>query len=224
MVEYPTEEVYNRFMEVDLMGSWMEIGIAMSALIVGFCMGYPLFRSWIKKKRVNKTNPCSNNFRNIHSRIHEFLTEIRVKMNADRSCVLQFHNGGSFLDGSSMKKFSLTHESCSVGVQESMTGRYDLLASAYVEMLDRMSKDVLEVEATSNLPDCNFKRHLESNHTLVFAIAPIRDSRGVLISGFLLLEWCTWDSADMIDDDRIPIDIKEYSRYIESRLSEEKKI
>ena len=218
-----TEESYNNLMDVDIMGSWMEIGIALAAVAIGFLMGYPIFKKWMKNSRISKIYPCSNKFRNIHSRIHEFLTEIRVKMSADRASVLQFHNGGSFLDGSSMKKFSMTHESCSVGVQESMTSRYDLLASAYVEMLDRMSKNNLEVEATSNLPDCNFKRHLESNHTLVFAMAPMRDSRGVLISGFLLVEWCSWDSADMIDDEKVSIDMAEYSRYIENRLSEEKR-
>ncbi len=210
----------NNFLDIDIMGSWVEVGMVVTAIVIGVFTGYHLLRGWIKGGRIS--SPCSPRFRSKHTRVHELLTELRVKVSADRSSILQFHNGGKFLDGSSVKKFSLTHESCSVGVSESMSTRQNLLASAFVDMLDRLSDNKPSIVATSNLPDSNFKRHLESNRTLVFSLMPVKDSRGMLIEGCLLAEWCNWDNADLIDDDKVELYLSEYSRHIESRLSETK--
>ena len=42
--------------------------------------------------------------------------------------------------------------------------------------------------------------------------------RGVLVTGCLLIEWCNWDNADVIDDDKILIEVPKYTRYIEGQL------
>ena len=202
---------------IDIMGSWVEVGMVFAAIAVGIFLAIPAVKS-ITNKRKKTTHPCSQKFRKTHSRIHEFLTEIRVKMHADRTSVLQFHNGGEFLDGSSVKKFSLTHESCVVGISESMALRQNILASMFVEALDHLSKNDPTVEATSNLHDSHFKRHLEANHTLIFSLVPIKDIKGVLTTGFLLVEWCNWDKAELIDDDKILVEIPQYTRYIEGQL------
>ena len=139
-------------------------------------------------------------------------------LGACRSVILQFHNGGQFLDGSSVKKLSLTHESCVVGVSESVSLRQDLLASNFIDLLEHISKDSPIIELTSNIPDCHFKRHLEANHTLVFSLVPIKDIRGVLVTGCLLIEWCNWDNADEIDDDKILVEVPKYTRYVEGQL------
>ena len=53
---------------------------------------------------------------------------------------------------------------------------------------------------------------------MVFSLVPVKDVRGVLTIGFLLVEWCNWDNADMIDDDKVLIEIPQYARYIEGQL------
>lgn len=214
-----TTIVDNNYSDIDILGSWVEVGMVVAAIAVGIFLAYPAVKSIIERKKQGKNPyPCSQKFRSTHSRIHEFLTEIRVKMGADRASVLQFHNGGKFLDGSSVKKFSLTHESCVVGVSESMDLRQNLLASMFVEALEHLSKDDPTIEATSSLHDSHFKRHLEANHSLVFSLVPIKDIRGVLVIGFLLVEWCNWDNADAIDDDKVLIEIPQYARYVEGQL------
>ncbi len=210
------EIVDNSFNNIDILGSWVEVGMVIGATIVGFIILLPTVRHFLK---LNKTiHPCSTKFRGVHSRVHEFLTELRVKLHADRAVILQFHNGGSFLDGSSMKKFSSTHESCSVGVSGTASVRAGLLASNYIDMLEHLSLNTPDIHATSSISDCQFRRHLESNHTLVYSMMPIKDVRGVSVMGCLLIEWCNWDRADLIDEDKVSVIIPEYTRHISGQL------
>jgi hypothetical protein len=211
--------VDNNIADIDIMGSWMEIGMAVAAIAVGVFMSVPVIRSIIKNKKRKLFAPNSKNYRNVHTRVHEYLTELRTKIHSDRTLLLQFHNGGQFLDGTSMKKFSLTHESCTVGTSETDNCRQDILTSTFIEMLDLLSKNNSQVRLTGDLPDCHFKRHLESNHTLFYSIYPIKDARKVLVVGCLLSEWCNWDDIEKIDDEVIISEIPEYSQYIESQLA-----
>ena len=213
------ESTSNELNGIDIMGSWMEIGMAVTAVVIGALVTYNMFKSWLNKKKVKRFSPESKVYRSIHTRVHEFLTEVRIKVGADRSLLLQFHNGAQFLDGTSIKRFSLTHESCVVGVSETRNSRQDILISTFIEMLEHISIDKPTVNVTSDLPDCHFKRHLETNHTLVYSLIPIKDARGVLVLGCLLVEWCNWDNVDNIDDDKVLIEIPQYARYIESQLA-----
>jgi hypothetical protein len=209
----------NNILDIDIMGSWMEIGMAITAMAVGVFMTLPVIRGFMKKKRNKLFAPNSPNYRNLHSRVHEYLTELRTKIRSDRSLLLQFHNGGEFLDGTSMKKFSLTHESCVVGTSETGMTRQNVQTSTFIELLDLLAKDNSQVRLTGDLPDCHFKRHLEANHTLFYSIYPIKDARKVLVIGCLMCEWCNWDDIEKIDDDEVVKEIPEYSRYIESQLA-----
>ena len=211
-----TELADNSFNNIDILGSWVEVGMVIGAVLVGFIIILPSIKYLLRKKK--STHPCSSKFRGVHSRVHEFLTELRVKLSADRAVIIQFHNGGSFLDGSSMKKFSSTHESCSVGVSETANMRSGLLASNYIDMLEHLSLNTPDIYATSSISDSQFRRHLESNHTLVYSLMPIKDARGVSVMGCLLIEWCNWDKADLIDEDKVSVTVPEYTRYISGQL------
>ena len=83
---------------------WIAIG---SALILG---GIKFFKK-MKKEFIK------DNFIQIHTEIHELLTELRVLTDSARTQVIQFHNGEYFIDGISMRKFSLTHESVEKGIE-----------------------------------------------------------------------------------------------------------
>jgi hypothetical protein len=62
-----------------------------------------------------KSRIKTDNFIEIHTEIHELLTELRVTTKCMRASILQFHNGDYFMDGISMRKFSVTHESAHKG-------------------------------------------------------------------------------------------------------------
>ncbi len=211
------DSVDNSFWAIDILGSWIEVGMVLIVVMAGLAIGATTINSSVKNKK-KIINPCASSYREQHTRIHEFLTEIRVKLGAERAAVLQFHNGGNFLDGSSMKKFSLTHESCVVGVSESMGSRQNLQVTAFMEMLEILSRDQASVEITSSLPDCHLKRHLEANHTLVYSMLPLKNARGVLTVGCLLVEWCNWDKADELDDDLVTLEMPQFARYIEGQM------
>jgi hypothetical protein len=215
------ETMDNSVFGIDILGSWMEVGMIGLAMVAGVIIMIPTVWNMVKRRKKCSFCPTSPTYRKLHSRIHEFLTELRVKLDADRAVILQFHNGGNFLDGSSIKRFSLSHESVIVGTTESINTRQNNQISNYVEMLDMLSKEEIDssIVMTSDMRDCHFKRHLESNHTLVFSIHPLKDSRGVLTTGALLVEWCTWDQADKIDDEKVTVTIKDFGRYLESQLA-----
>ena len=94
-----------------------------------------------KKKKVNQSEIISpkidfpDHFWEVHTKIQETITELRVKVNCARSHLVQFHNGGHFIDGISMKRMSLTHESLERSVSGEMKNHQDLLMSIYMEIL-----------------------------------------------------------------------------------------
>ena len=208
---------------IDIFGSWVEAGMVLAALGAGILLGYPMIKSFLRnrkdKKSIWKELPTSNSFVNLHTKVHEHLTELRVLGDAGRSQVVQFHNGGKFIDGSSMKRFSLTHESCRSGVSETRHTRQDVILTMFGEMLELVTADNGTPVLTSQLPDCHFKRHLESNSVILFSLVPIRNANGMSVIGCLSIEWCSWVKADaVIEEDIVPM-ITEKRRYIEAELA-----
>ena len=71
---------------------------------------------YIGKKKVNDPDPIKENLKE-HMIIDDDLSDLREKATADRVWIMQFHNGGHFLQfHKSLQKFSITHEDCSPGV------------------------------------------------------------------------------------------------------------
>lgn len=210
--------------EIDIIGSWVEIGMVCTALVAGIILAIPVIKYiWQKKYKKNKCIwkelPTSNKFVRLHTKIHEYLTELRVMGDAARAQVMQFHNGGQFLDGTSMKRFSLTHESCRSGVSETRKERQDVILTMMGEMLEIVTANDARPILTSTLPDCHFKRHLESNNVIMFSLIPIRNAMGMNIIGYLSVEWCSWLKADaVIEEDTIPM-MEEKRRFIEAELA-----
>ena len=208
---------------IDIFGSWVEAGMVLAALGAGILLGYPMIKSFLAKRKENKSIwkelPTSQKFVSLHTKVHEHLTELRVRADAGRAQVVQFHNGGKFIDGSSMKRFSLTHESCRSGVSETRHTRQDVILTMFGEMLEIVTADEGTPILTSNLPDCHFKRHLEANSVILFSLVPIRNANGMNVIGCLSIEWCSWVKADAVQDEDIVPMVKEKRRYIEAELA-----
>ena len=218
-----TYMVNNTVEGIDIFGSWVEAGMVMAALGAGILLGYPMIKSFLRNRKENKSIwkelPTSEKFVGLHTKVHEHLTELRVLGDAGRAQVVQFHNGGKFIDGSSMKRFSLTHESCRSGVSETRDSRQDVILTMFGEMLEIVTATDPTPKLTSELPDCHFKRHLESNSVVLFSLIPIRNASGMSVIGYLSVEWCSWVKADaVVEEDVIPM-MKEKRRYIEAELA-----
>ena len=50
--------------------------------------------------------------------VQEWLETFRKNYHFDRASIFQFHNGGKFFHGKSMKKFSMTYESVAPGYEK----------------------------------------------------------------------------------------------------------
>jgi hypothetical protein len=213
----------NNLGDIDILGSWVEVGMVIAALTAGIFFAFPVIKHFIKKRKNNKCIwkelPTSPRFVKVHTKIHEQLTELRVVGDAARCQVMQFHNGGKFLDGSSIKRFSVTHESCRKGISETRQNRQDVMLTMFGEMLETITNNNPTPVLTSNLPDCHWKRHLELNNIIMFSLIPLRNANGMNIIGFLSLEWCSWMKADEVDSEDITIMIEEKRRYIEAELA-----
>jgi len=197
--------------EIDKFGSWVEVGMVLAAIIAGIItILVPLLS---RKRKAKKSNTPAvlgypKNFDwDVHSRLHEILTELRVRTDSARTQLLQFHNTGHFLDGISMKKMSLTHESLENGVSSEMGIKRDLLVSLCIEGLKLLLKDDPKIYLTSSLDDSWCKQLLQSSNVVAFSFLPIRKSNQ--ITGYLMTQWCSWNKADSIDENVVSQEIED---------------
>jgi hypothetical protein len=165
-------------------GSWMEIGIGLFALISGFMVGWKRKGCNIKKKK-QKANKETNWF--IHSQIHELLTELRFSTDAARAQLAQFHNGEYFMDGVSMRKMSLTHESLAKGVSADSDRLQGMLISLFSPLIGKVLEDEAHLHLTKDDKDCYFKNFLVSGSIVSYMVLPVRCENSVC--GFLMLQW-----------------------------------
>ena len=158
----------------------------------------------------------------IDKNIHEYLNRLRYESDACRVKLMQYHNGGSFSNGKSMKKLSMTHESCHPGMVPTFKGNTDMMLSLFVDLLELSHENEPNLINTGVLKDSFFKSYLQSNHVLMFSALPVRNTKGEEI-GCLLCEWCAWEFADGVQTDRFKDKFVEARNSVEYVLSTERK-
>jgi hypothetical protein len=177
--------------------TWVKIGMSITALLGGAALA---MKSLMKKKSSKREVTTQREFQKTHTRIHEVLTELRLKHDSARTNIMQFHNGGILTSGESMKRFSSTHESVALGVPSIMHHQQDMLLSRYPEVLQLSARDDSTVILVSEMEESNLKRYYEYNHILAFSLIPLKDEMNGLIIGYLTSEWCRWEKIDDINE------------------------
>ena len=203
---------------IDLVGSWMEVGMIAAVIFAGaMTVLYPLLRK-LKKQSIG----LDYNFNwDVHSRIHEVLSELRVKTDCARSQVVQFHNGGMFLDGISMKKMSLTHESLANGCSSEMETKRDLMLSLCLEGLALLRENDPKLHIVEQLEDSWCKNFMQSSNIISFCFIPLRKNGGII--GYVMCQWCSWSKTDMIDESLVSKEIEVARNDIEVNLGQQLK-
>ena len=198
---------------------WFELGGMIAAILAGGILsGYKIAKlkgmKLLEKKK--KAAFPDSFFWNAHTRIHESLTELRVNTDCARAQVVQFHNTGYFLDGISMKKMSLTHESLSPGVSSEMGIKKDLLLSMCIDGLNLLMNDEPTLHITDSLEDSWCKQLLQNSNVVSFSFLPIKRSNQVV--GYVMCQWCSWTKTDEISEDIMSEIISDARKRIEIQL------
>jgi hypothetical protein len=205
--------------------NWFELaGIVVAVLGGGIVGGYKIAKSQ-GIKILNKNFPNSD-FWSIHTKIHEILTELRLKTNCARSQLIQFHNTGYFLDGISMKKMSLTHESLESGIASEMSGpdtniKKDVLLTLVVDSMNLMMKDDAKLRITEQINTCYMKNLLYSNAVVGFSFLPIHGKNSNIV-GYIMTQWCSLGKVDEIDEKSMMAAMEDARYNVEVELNIEK--
>tara|TARA_Y100001973_G_C5171480_1_gene319344 strand:+ start:435 stop:1070 length:636 start_codon:yes stop_codon:yes gene_type:complete len=201
---------------MDLFGSWTEIGMILAAVAAGAAaVLVPLIKS--RKNKQPKGVTMDGDFWKVHSTVHERLTQLRIESDCARSQIAQFHNGGHFLDGVSMMKFTITHESLGVGIQGEGHLLQDSPLSMYMPRLQLALRDEPIIYMVRDFEDSYCKQQMENSGVIAFAILPLRHgAKGVI--GYLSCQWCKWDKVDGLDFTKAAHDLEEARNSIEVHL------
>jgi len=171
----------------------------------------------LDKKKVKKELISVSNIK-IHSVLHEILTEFRFSTDSARASIIQFHNGEYFYNGSPILKFSVSHESCVLGVSPTMDDIQDHYLSRYFQLIE-LAEQPLQIYYTDEIKESNFKGFLESKNTVAFCLIPIKCSKNINMMGILSLEWCSKPKAEKIDKEKVTILCQKYGRLIKNIIN-----
>lgn len=188
----------------------IEIGGGIFLVVSGFFIAWlrPLFKG--KKVNINWS---------VHSEIHEFLTEMRVSTHADRAQIIQFHNGEYFLDGISMQKLSVTHESLSNGTSSEAAIKNGVLISHFASLMEKLDLNAAHVYRTEKEKPTYFKNTLKASNVNSYVVIPLFYSN--MKSGFLMLQWCGEDLPVFNDDVKMKEDVVYYRDIIQTKLQQQ---
>jgi hypothetical protein len=153
-----------------------------TALVVAGTLGviWGVVKFWQGKKK-------DDNFIEVHTEIHELLTELRVKNAAMRASIIQFHNGEYTMDGISMRKFSVTHESTHKGYTSQVMKLKGTLCSMYIPLLTKIVDNKSTIHHTNMLPHSYVKGFFEDENVSQYACLPLKN-KGANV-GFILIQW-----------------------------------
>ena len=191
-------------MNISNWDEWVGLGASLAALVAGFLTWMLNRRFRLKRKSKDIISPrldFPEKFWDVHTKVQDTITELRLRLDCARSHLVQFHNGGYFLDGISMKRMSLTHESLERSVAGEIKNHQDLLMTMYMPLLELVRKDEGLLHYVNKMEDSYAKQHMESGNVIAFAVLPIR--RNNMIMGYVMTQWCSWNKVDDIDEELV---------------------
>lgn len=184
-------------MDTETFATWQYIGGAIAALATGLYYGLKPLIKYFRKRRAVRNEIV---FEQINRRIWESLSELRIKTKASRVSLIQFHNGGKFADGTSMRRMSVSHQVCDSKISSTMQFRQDVLVSRYVEIMQMLQDNDPHIRSVLSLFESNTKNFYEMHDTQYFSILPIFCTDSMLVYGYITLEWCEPVNMDSLDE------------------------
>jgi len=116
--------------------------------------------------------------------LNDWLNTTRERYHFDRLSIFQFHNGGKFFQGKSMKKFSMTYEAVAPGYEKIKRGQQNILCSEYPDWITSMLKKKCFAHITAEM-DHKDRYELDNLGVKQFVTVPINCLKGNLV-GFMV--------------------------------------
>ena len=131
--------------------------------------------------------------------VQEFLENLRKEFHFDRVGICQFHNGGKFFKGHSMKKFSMSYESTAPGIEKVKRNIQNIMVSEFPHLVNGLlSHDNITLNQTSEgYP--NTTRDMVITGVVLSIYIPIRGLTGDL-GGFIVCQNITEHSIKIDED------------------------
>jgi len=197
----------------DLNPELFEYGIATATFLVGAYYGIKKVKN---KLLHNKKKKEGREYWNIHSEIHEILTELRIRTGSARAQIIQFHNGEYFTDGVSMKKMSLTHESLRSGISAEVYQKKDVLISAYIEFIKSILDTKYKFEIVDVMKETYQKQLFVANNVVAYMAVPLQ-SKGINV-GYIIIHWCSDEKVNQLTEHAVSEEMKYAKDRIEVQL------
>jgi hypothetical protein len=140
-------------------------------------------RKAAEKKHVTEDTICESELGEMIY-IQEYIEELREEYRFDRVTISQFHNGGKFFNGRSMKKFSMTYEACSLGIEKIKRQYQNMMVSEFPKLFGAMFDNEIIIIYENSLEYPIAARDMHINGIVQNVIIPIRGLRGDLL-GFI---------------------------------------
>ena len=157
-----------------------------------FSVAITLITSWFKshldykrsEKKRGQDEQLTESYVDSIVELQEYLDTLREKWGFDRAAIYQFHNGGKFFNGISMKKYSLTFESTSPGIARVKEISQNVFVSEHPSLMKHMNtKDFFCVNVDDKALDY-MRDKIENLGILQIITVPMRTLSGSLL-GFI---------------------------------------
>lgn len=171
--------------------TFFEYGILIrTAIISAFGASWLALREKTRRERLKDKQEAKFIFedKERNFQIYDRLMYLRIKSSADRTRICQFHNGGKFLSGTPMKKFTSTHETTSKGVSNESEKLQNCVTTVFIDKIMAIKENSPKIRFVSDLTiDSKSKSFYKSTEVEKFAILPL--FKNDLITGFIEVEW-----------------------------------
>jgi hypothetical protein len=96
-----------------------------------------------------------------------------------------------------MKKFSITHESCEVGVSYDGWHFQNILVTMFWDLVEGLRQDSSVLRWSRDMKAGYFRSYINTHGVVGYSVLPIR--KGHLLIGFILLEWFDAERTPTLD-------------------------
>ena len=123
------------------------------------------------------------------------------------------------MDGVSMKKMSLTHESLRSGISAEVHQKKDVLISAYIDFIRSILDSKYRFEVVGAMKESYQKQLFVASNVIAYMAVPLQ-SKGMNV-GYIIVHWCSDEKVEKVKEDAASNELKYAKDRIEVQLGQQ---